>query len=70
MWMDPRETGVFLGQCAQYCGTQHAKMLLRVYVQPREEFSIAGCMSSSNRRAPPKARLHRLDSGCLNPLRA
>jgi cytochrome c oxidase subunit 2 len=38
LWMDPRETGVFLGQCAQYCGTQHAKMLLRVYVDSREEF--------------------------------
>ena len=38
MWMDPREPGLFLGQCAQYCGTQHAKMLLRVYVQTREEF--------------------------------
>jgi cytochrome c oxidase subunit 2 len=38
MWIDPHETGVFLGQCAQYCGTQHAKMLLRVYVQPRDEF--------------------------------
>jgi cytochrome c oxidase subunit II len=37
-WIDPHETGIFLGQCAQYCGTQHAKMLLRVYVQPREEF--------------------------------
>lgn len=38
MWIDPHETGVYLGQCAQYCGTQHAKMLLRVYVQPRAEF--------------------------------
>src|SRR5580658_7794104 len=38
MWIDPHETGLFLGQCAQYCGTQHAKMLLRVYVQSREEF--------------------------------
>jgi cytochrome c oxidase subunit II len=38
MWIDPHEPGVFLGQCAQYCGTQHAKMLLRVYVQPHEEF--------------------------------
>jgi cytochrome c oxidase subunit II len=37
-WIDPHESGVFLGQCAQYCGTQHAKMLLRVYVQPRDEF--------------------------------
>jgi cytochrome c oxidase subunit 2 len=38
MWIDPHETGVYLGQCAQYCGTQHAKMLLRVYVQTRDEF--------------------------------
>ena len=29
-WIDPHETGLFLGQCAQYCGTQHAKMLLHV----------------------------------------
>jgi len=38
MWVEPHETGLYLGQCAQYCGTQHAKMLLRVYVQKRDEF--------------------------------
>ena len=38
-WMDPHQTGVFLGQCAQYCGTQHAKMLLRVSVDDPEEFN-------------------------------
>jgi cytochrome c oxidase subunit 2 len=38
MWMDPYREGVFLGQCAQYCGTQHAKMLLRVSVDSAEEF--------------------------------
>lgn len=38
MWIDPRETGLFLGQCAQYCGTQHAKMLLRVYVEKKDDF--------------------------------
>jgi cytochrome c oxidase subunit 2 len=37
-WIDPHETGLYLGQCAQYCGTQHAKMLLRVYVQTRADF--------------------------------
>ena len=37
-WIDPHETGLFLGQCAQYCGVQHAKMLLRVYVDSREQF--------------------------------
>jgi cytochrome c oxidase subunit 2 len=39
MWMDPHRTGIFLGQCAQYCGTQHAKMLLRVSVDSPEDFS-------------------------------
>ena len=38
MWIEPSETGLYLGQCAQYCGTQHGKMLLRVYVQTRAEF--------------------------------
>jgi cytochrome c oxidase subunit 2 len=38
MWIDPHETGLYLGQCAQYCGTQHAKMLLRVYVDSHEDF--------------------------------
>ena len=38
MWIDPHEKGLYLGQCAQYCGTQHAKMLLRVYVDSREDF--------------------------------
>jgi cytochrome c oxidase subunit II len=37
-WLDPHETGLFVGQCAQYCGTQHAKMLLRVYVDSPEGF--------------------------------
>ena len=39
MWMDPQSTGVFLGQCAQYCGTQHAKMLLRISVDGPEDFA-------------------------------
>jgi cytochrome c oxidase subunit II len=39
MWMDPHRTGIFLGQCAQYCGVQHAKMLLRVSVDSPEDFA-------------------------------
>jgi cytochrome c oxidase subunit 2 len=37
-WIDPHETGLYLGQCSQYCGVQHAKMLLRVYVDTRDKF--------------------------------
>jgi len=39
MWLDPHDTGLFLGQCAQYCGTQHAKMLLRVWVDSPADFA-------------------------------
>jgi cytochrome c oxidase subunit II len=37
-WIDPHETGLYLGQCSQYCGVQHAQMLLRVYVETRADF--------------------------------
>ncbi len=30
--------GLYLGQCAEYCGTQHANMLLRVCVDPPDDF--------------------------------
>jgi cytochrome c oxidase subunit 2 len=39
MWIEPEQTGLFLGQCAKYCGTQHSWMLLRVYVDTPDEFS-------------------------------
>ena len=44
MWIDPQKTGLYVGQCAQFCGAEHAKMLLRVYVDTPEQFQqwIAG----------------------------
>jgi cytochrome c oxidase subunit 2 len=38
MWIDPENPGLYVGQCAQFCGTEHAKMLLRVYVDTPERF--------------------------------
>lgn len=38
MWMDSHIPGLYAGQCGQYCGQQHAKMLLRVYVDTPEQF--------------------------------
>jgi cytochrome c oxidase subunit 2 len=38
MWVDPHETGTYVGQCAQYCGVEHAKMLLTVVVQSPADF--------------------------------
>jgi cytochrome c oxidase subunit II len=39
MWIDPQHPGLYVGQCAQFCGVQHAKMLLRVYVDTPESFA-------------------------------
>ena len=39
MWIEPFEAGTYLGQCAEYCGTQHANMLLRVIVHARGDFA-------------------------------
>lgn len=39
MWLDPSHPGIYLGQCAQYCGTEHAKMLLRVSVDRPSDFA-------------------------------
>src|SRR6058998_3485781 len=38
VWIEPHEAGTFVGQCAEYCGLQHALMLLVVVVHPKDEF--------------------------------
>lgn len=38
LWFTPEETGEYLGQCAEFCGTSHANMRFRVFVQTQEEF--------------------------------
>ncbi len=38
MWIEPKQPGTYLGNCAEYCGTQHARMLLRVIAHPPGEF--------------------------------
>jgi cytochrome c oxidase subunit II len=39
MWIDPQYPGLYVGQCAQFCGVEHALMLLRVYVDTPEQFA-------------------------------
>jgi cytochrome c oxidase subunit 2 len=48
-WIEPTAEGVYFGNCAEYCGTQHANMLLRVIVEPEEEFQ----KWVANEKAPP-----------------
>ena len=53
MWIDPSTPGLYLGQCAQFCGAQHAKMLLRVYADTPDQFEawIAGQKKTSEQDA-------------------
>ena len=39
MWVEPHEPGTYLGACAEYCGTQHTLMLLRIVAEPPEQFA-------------------------------
>jgi cytochrome c oxidase subunit II len=64
MWIDPHEPGLYLGQCAQFCGVEHAKMLLRVYVDTPGQFAAwvknqqhhaEGTATSSGSGASPPA---------------
>jgi len=39
VWIDPQRTGTYVGQCAEYCGLQHAGMRLAVTVHTRDDFA-------------------------------
>ena len=61
--------GLYLGQCAEYCGMQHAKMLLRVSVDPPEEFEAwlaAQAQPAADDRAEREGRSAFLAQSCVN----
>ena len=61
IWLEADKPGVYDGQCAEFCGTQHAWMLLRVIAQPRavfdrwqrDELRHAPAPSGQARNGPP-----------------
>jgi cytochrome c oxidase subunit 2 len=55
MWIDPESAGLYLGQCAQYCGTQHAKMLIRVYADDPAHFAAWVAEQRQNAQQDAKA---------------
>ena len=69
MWIDPHDAGLYIGQCAQYCGTQHAKMLLSVYVDNPEEFAawVSAQRQPANQDEKEAAGRHVFETtACLN----
>ncbi|HEV2687349.1 MAG TPA: cytochrome c oxidase subunit II [Bryobacteraceae bacterium] len=69
MWLEPKQTGTFLGNCAEYCGTQHANMLLRVIVHTPEEFEQWAAQQKIAAAVDPQAQSGRalfLSLSCVN----
>jgi cytochrome c oxidase subunit 2 len=69
VWIDPQTPGTYVGQCAEYCGTQHAWMLLEVVVHPRDEFDRWVAAQQATPREDPAARAGRdlfLSLSCIN----
>jgi cytochrome c oxidase subunit 2 len=58
MWFAAREEGLYLGQCAEYCGTQHAGMLIRVIAEPEAKFQtwLSDQKEPANKNLSAKAR--------------
>jgi cytochrome c oxidase subunit 2 len=51
-WVQASRPGVFGGQCAEYCGLQHAHMGLLVIAQPEEEFEQWAARQRESAAAP------------------
>ena len=52
-WIQADKPGVYRGQCAEFCGHQHAHMAFLVVAQPVDEFTR--WMEAQRRAAPPPA---------------
>jgi cytochrome c oxidase subunit 2 len=54
-WLEAEEPGRYLGLCAEFCGTQHAKMAFVVVAEPQEQFEswLAGQQQPAPEPADP-----------------
>jgi len=70
-WIQADEAGQFLGECAEFCGVQHANMRLLVVALPPEEFAAWLENQSQPAPAPADEITQRgqevfLSAGCIN----
>jgi cytochrome c oxidase subunit 2 len=57
--LDPDRSGVFRGQCAEFCGLQHANMTVLVFVQPESRFRAWLANEAKPARTPASAEARR-----------
>jgi cytochrome c oxidase subunit 2 len=69
VWIDPHTPGLYVGQCAEFCGVQHAGMLLRVIVHPTNEFAVWVAAQQAPATDDPEVRSGRAlfeSTACIN----
>jgi cytochrome c oxidase subunit II len=54
-WIQADQPGVYRGQCAEYCGTQHANMAFHVVALPKEQFDTWLAAPGKARPTPANA---------------
>lgn len=70
IWLQADKAGVYRGQCAEFCGHQHAHMALWIFAEPREQFDawrqnqIQSAVSPTN-PAEQKGQQVFLSSACV-----
>jgi cytochrome c oxidase subunit 2 len=69
MWIQADRPGVFRGQCAEFCGVQHANMGLLVVARPPDDFARWAAAQRRPAAEPPddaarRGRERFLDAGC------
>ncbi len=55
MWLTSHQPGTYQGQCAEFCGTQHANMRFRVIVDTPGDFAAWAAAQQQNPAAPTDA---------------
>ena len=51
-WFQADTAGVYRGQCAEFCGTQHAKMALWIVAEPRARYDAWAAQQREPAKAP------------------
>jgi cytochrome c oxidase subunit 2 len=58
-WFQADTAGVYRGQCAEFCGTQHAKMAMFIVAEPRATFDAWVASQREPAKSPSDESAHR-----------
>ncbi len=71
LWLEASEPGIYRGECAEFCGVQHAKMDFLVIAQPQAEFDAWVAQQQQPAAKPTDALAQQgaqlfFDANCMN----